>query len=323
MPRKPLLGTYAGSTREAGGHVDAAERWLGTSFDVQHVFTPWDERGDAGPYLFDEVLPPILAAGRVPLVTWEPYTPSPERTPRDVTRLVATGAYDEYVRDWIRGLEAALDGADPAGDGACDLYLRVAHEANGDWYPWRPRDDGASYVRMWRRLHDLFEDGSLDGRIGWIWAVNHVDVGPVGIEALYPGDRYVDRVGIDGFNWGATRPWSTWRSPEALFGDAIDRVRALSAAPIDVTEVGCTTLTESGHDPARKDGWIAEAFDYFGDRGIDTVCWFDVDKETDWAVFGGERGAETWRDRFDGSTYAVYPSLERSVGVRRDDPSGA
>jgi beta-mannanase len=315
MTRPPIVGAYAGSDRRAVARADATERWLGDSLDVQHVFTPWDVREDAVSYLFEELLPAIWAAGRVPLVTWEPFTPAPESTPPDVAERIAAGAYDEYVRQWAERLESWVRGPDGVPGTGDDrrLYLRFAHEANGDWYPWCPAGDAAPYVAMWRRVRDAFGEFALDGRVRWLWAVNHVDVGPSGIESVFPGDAYVDRVAVDGFNWGATRDWSAWRSPKAVFEDALDRVEALTDAPACVAEVGCTARTEAGVDPDRKNDWIADAFEYFAGRDVDAVCWFDVDKETDWAVFGGERGLDRWTDDADGRTYRVYPSFRRAV----------
>jgi beta-mannanase len=317
------IGTYAGSTSEATASVDAMERWLGRPLDVQHVFTSWDVERETTTYLFEDVLPSIWTAGRTPMVTWEPFTPVPASTPDDILDRILAGDYDEYIRTWGRHLASGLRGPDGAGDR--QLVLRLAHEANGDWYPWSPEDDGAGYVSMWRHVRDLVAEVLEDeARVQWVWSVNHVDVGRVVLEELFPGDDYVDLLGVDGFNWGATREWSTWQSPAAVFGEAFSRLDSLAALPVWITEVGCTSATENGVSPRRKNEWIETAFEWFTDGGVETVCWFDVDKETDWAVFGGRRGTVTWQDDRDGSSYTTYPAFREALandGGRISDES--
>ncbi|EMA44011.1 glycoside hydrolase family 26 protein [Halococcus saccharolyticus] len=310
----PLFGVYTDPDRMAV--IERMEQWLGTSHAIQTVFAPWspgviDE-------LFDRILPSIWAAGRVPLLTWEPFTPTPDATPTDIAARIIAGEYDEYLDRWADRLAAWLAG--PDGElGTTDdrrLYLRLAHEMNGDWYPWSPTvgenssrttDAPSTYRKMWRHVHDRIERGGIENtHCQWLWCVNHVDVGGVSMEDCYPGDAFVDWLGVDGFNWGDSREWSAWHSPAAVFDDAIDRLTQLADNPIAVPEFASTSLTANGHDPARKAAWIRAAYGYLDDAGVALACWFNEDKETDWAVFGGERGTERVAGEPSHEAYATY-----------------
>jgi beta-mannanase len=57
-------------------------------------------------------------------------------------------------------------------------------------------------------VHKYFTDAP---NVAFGWAVNSESVPDIQgnqIEDYYPGDQYVDYVGVDGFNFGT--PWQTW-----------------------------------------------------------------------------------------------------------------
>lgn len=316
-PSARRLGAFLGTVPGCLDRADAMETWLDHSLDVQTLFEPWDRRPDEITAQFDR-LTAIWDAGRVPLLTWEPFTPTPAATPADVVPGALAGEYDDYFEAWTSALAAWVAGPDSEVGTADDrwLYLRPMHEANGDWYPWAPAGGLASpaeYVRLWRRLHRLVSATGVGDHVLWIWAVNHVDVGATSAEELFPGDDVVDLLGVDGFNWGASQPWSDWQEPEAVFGELFDRVRAISARPLCVPEFGSTSATTSGTDVERKSAWLRTAFDYFADHGVVLAAYFDVEKETDWQVFGGSNGHNTIT--IGGTRYQTYPGFR--AGSRR------
>lgn len=313
-PRR-LIGAFSGVGPAALDRAAAMEEWLSIGLDVQTVFEPWDRTPDGIAAQFDR-LTAIYDAGRTPLFTWEAYTPTPAATPPDVLQRIVNGEYDEYIDRWGSALAEWIDGSDSGSDDdRRRLLLRPLHEPNGDWYPWAPAASGggpALYARVWRRLHRRLDRvGVPDDRVAWVWAVNHADVGDVPAESLFPGDDVVDLIGVDGFNWGASQPWSEWAAPDVVFGGMFDRVRAISKRPISVPEFGCTTATLEGPDPERKGAWLYDAFSYFADQDVVLAAYFDIEKETDWQVFGGSRGANTIR--IDGTRYQTCPRFRRGI----------
>lgn len=292
------------------------ETWLGQPLDCQVVFEPWDTRPGEIDAQFAR-LAQIWDAGRVPLLTWELFTPTPAGTDDDVLRRGAEGEFDPYLAEWAAALADWVAGPDGEFGTADDrqLSLRPLHEPNGDWYPWAPAKAGcspATYVRLWRRLHRFVtETGVPDTNVQWIWAVNHADVGDVTAESLFPGETVVDLVGVDGFNWGASQSWSEWQTPATVFEGMADRLESLSDRPVCVPEFGSTSVTVDGHDPRRKNEWLRAAFDYFRTRDIALVSYFDIEKETDWQVFGGSYGANTINIR--GTRYQTYTGFRTGV----------
>ncbi|MGQ5515597.1 S8 family serine peptidase [Halococcus saccharolyticus] len=335
-PESPTVGIYSGLSDADFSTVGRMEQWQGTPYPIQNLFVPWNADTGHMNWLFDRILPKIWNAGRTPLITWEPYTPGARTasvdtqslveqseydayleslastTPDDIEVRIGNGDYDGYIDRWAGRLRNAL-----SESSSRRAYLRLAHEMNGDWYPWSPTvgsSSAGSYIDMWQRVRDRFEQRGLDeNTVEWMWCVNAEDIGSYSAEQLYPGDGYVDWLGVDGYNWGTSQSWSSWESPEGIYSGMLDRLRDLADKPVCVAEFASSSKTASGYDPQRKGNWIRNALTYFDERGVDMWCWFNEDKETDWAVFDGVRGSETVTHN--GEQVNAYGGYRKTVGT--------
>lgn len=219
-------------------------------------------------------LPPVPAmavaaySGADPIVSWEPWCWTDDRSPAVMESLRA-GALDDYIYRW----------ADEIGEWGKRTFIRFAHEFNGDWYPWTPAcgTPPSAYVDAWRHVRDIFTERHV-ANVEWIWAPTVPSAG--NLADWYPGDEYVDVLGVDGYNWGTSLPSTSWVDPEQLFGAALDELRAIAAGkPILIAEVGCA---ESG---GCKSEWIENFMEFlWQQRDVIGFVWFDHDKETDWRI---------------------------------------
>jgi beta-mannanase len=241
----------------------------------------------------------VLASGRVPLLTWEPWILPPPgvdpggwpvNRPFALAR-IADGAFDDYVRGWA---EALREVGGP-------VYLRPMHEMNGDWYPWCGTTNGNAprdFVRAWRHLHAVFTAAGANN-VRWVWCpyvVSVPDRPDNSISAYFPGDQSVDWVGLDGYNWGASRPASCWQRFAEVFDRAYRVVTRLSARPVLLAEVGCA---EAG---GSKAAWLRDARDVLGRSfpRVRAVVWFNVAKECDWRVESSTASLRAFRDAWSG-----------------------
>ena len=87
----------------------------------------------------------------------------------------------EYIRDWARN--ARRSGA--------MILLRWASEMNGDWVAWYGNPD--KYKEKFRLIHDIMAEEAPN--VAMVWAPN--DIPTETIPLYYPGDAYVDWVGVD------------------------------------------------------------------------------------------------------------------------------
>lgn len=186
----------------------------------------------------------------------------------------AVRRHDAYIARWAK--DAAAWGK--------PFYLRFAHEMNGKWQPWSPGVNGntsAEFVAAWRRVHDIFE-GEGATNVRWVWSPYVACADCTAFGRVYPGDRYVDWVALDGYNRGTSQGWSRWQTMAQMFGRSYDAVTRLAPRkPFMIAEVGSA---EAGGDKA---AWISTALDKtIPDRmpKIRAIVWFSSNKETDWRV---------------------------------------
>lgn len=218
--------------------------------------------------------------GSVPLITWESWRPlyaagvAVSEQPDFNLRNILNGEWDDYIDSWIEGI----------GEFGKPVYIRWGHEMNGDWYPWGVGVNGNTeedYVAAWRYLHDRFDAAGVDN-VRWVWSPSAT--GLSAIEPTYPGDEYVDWVGMSGFNWGTSpQPWGVagWQTFTEIFQPVYEELLELTDKPIIITEVA------SSEDGGDKAAWIVESLltelpDEFPE--IDAVVWFNLLKETDWRI---------------------------------------
>ena len=250
---------------------------------------------------FDTVFADAVSArGAVPMVTWEPWRDGRlgPRQPEFALRRLLAGDYDELIRRWA---ESARDWRGP-------VLLRFAPEMNGDWNSWSPGVNGNTareYVAVWRHVHDLF--AAVGARnVEWVWSPNVSFPGSTPIRDVYPGDAYVDWVGLDGYNWGASRPGTRWQSFGSVFGPTLRAITRLTAKPVVLTEIAST---EAG---GRKSAWIRDFLAQI-ERYPSVVgfVWFQYDKETDWRIDSSNASRAAFADGLAQTRYVGAFSLIR------------
>jgi hypothetical protein len=235
---------------------------------------------------FDHRLPAAVAGrGGAPMISWEPWVPGAGADQPDYALArIAAGDFDKYVDGWAAAL-AAYGGP---------VWLRFAHEMNGNWYPWSAAANGnapADYVAAWRHVHGRFTAAGATN-VRWVWSPNVEFDGSAPLPGIYPGDDVVDWVGIDGYNWGTTQSWSSWQDLAGVFGPTYDAVQELTTKPIMIAE------TASGEQGGDKAAWIEHALlKELPNRfpAVRAVVWFDENKETDWRFDSSDAAAAAFR----------------------------
>lgn len=227
-------------------------------------YTGWYATGD---YSFPKAQCKALwEAGYLPDVTWEPWLG---------VDAILSGNYDDELTQY---------GKDIASYGY-PVMLRWGHEFNGNWYTWSVDSDGnlvtaSKWVEAYKHVHDMVVEAGGTNAI-WIWCPNNSTSSSNGqsLSDYYPGDNYVDWLGIDGYNWGTTESWSSWTLFEGVFGTMYQSlVSTFPGKPIIIGEYGCTS---TGGDKA---AWITDHFKTIKSDfpQIKAIVWFNINKETDW-----------------------------------------
>lgn len=280
VPAPIVLGTNTtGISDDTGAALERFAAETGRAPGIAMFYRDWDE-GWRTALIEPRFVDPVLARGATPMITWLPQIGGgdPTHQPAYSPARIAAGAFDPFVRRAAR--EAAAYGR--------PLLLRFAHEMNGPWDSWGAWVDGnapADYVAMWRHVVSIFrEEGAAN--VKWVWSPNVYAPGAaleqgsaMPFEPFFPGDRWVDFVGLDGYNWGDVRG-SGWQSFATVFGSSYDALARLSDRPMMICE---TASAEAGGDKA---AWILAIPRILQARlpRVRALIWFDRDKETDWQV---------------------------------------
>ncbi len=97
-----------------------------------------------------------------------------------------------HLRNWAK--EAAKSGI--------PIFLRFASEMNGDWVPWF--GSPTLYKEKWRLMYNIMKEEAPN--VAMVWCPNWRPDIPYdtsrNIMAYYPGDEYVDWVGVNFYMWG-------------------------------------------------------------------------------------------------------------------------
>lgn len=266
--------------------IDAFSSLIHRKPDILMWYVEW-VLPDGTPTTFSDAdMRAVAQRGMAAMITWEPWnwTKGLDQ-PAFSLKTIVDGQHDAYIRSWAR---AAANWGQP-------FFLRFAHEMNGDWYPWSPGVNGntaADYIQAWRHVVDIFRQEGADNVI-WVWSPNVEYSGiPNSLASVYPGDAYVDWVGLDGYNYGTLNN-GTWRSLATLFVPTYDKVTKMTDKPIMIAE---TASTEVG---GNKADWITQGFEQ-GIRvdmpRVRAVTWFEHDStETDWRVSSSAASLSAFR----------------------------
>lgn len=229
--------------------------------------------------------------GQIPLINWQPNGIKMAD--------IGGGRYDEVIRTR----------ADELKDYGRPVLLRFAHEMNGDWYSWSPQSpDGralgntvADYIAAWRHIHRLFDELGVTN-VSWVWCPNAVDF-PAGNTAMqyYPGDTFVDWIGVDAYNFGAGSH-SRWQSFSSVFGPVYEQLPP--SKPVILAEFGSAEVGGS------KAEWLADMVmrlknDF--DR-VHAVVFFDKSDKADFRIDSSSEALQAARELAMDPAFAAMPS---------------
>lgn len=112
------------------------------------------------------------------------------------------------------------------------------HEFNGPWFDWGwQHATPAQFVAAWRHIVTLFRNYGATNVI-WIWNPNVTTLYTTpDLQAWYPGDAYVNWVGLDGYFYATTDTFAS------VFSPTISQIRAFTKRPQIIMETGANSAS--------------------------------------------------------------------------------
>lgn len=204
--------------------------------------------------------------GRIPyirLMPWSEYTDKGQRDPIFTMDAFLSGKFDSELTRW------ALEAKKLPGP----MIIEFGPEVNGNWFPWNGSWNGGAKTDLYgdptipdgpekfrdtyRHIIDLFRKEGLHD-ITWVL---HVDTARMPetswnkTEYYYPGDDYIDWIGLSVF--GAQLPSHAWTDFLPKFKSFWPEIKDLAQRkPIIISEFA---VIEDAKDPQRKAQWITRA----------------------------------------------------------------
>ncbi len=261
IPSWVKWGAYVGWQDTA---MSEFETLVGKQPSMEMVFAHWGN--DQFPSWY---APRIKEKGRTMVLFWEAidYNRNYFTQPEYSFDSVLAGKQDAYFTKF------ALDAKNYGGE----VVIIPYSEFNGDWFPWGGvvgNNTPEKYIAAYRYVHNFFINVP---NVKFGWAVNADSVPDTAanqMELFYPGDAYVDIVGVDGFNSGVP----TWMTFAQVFDNPLSRLKVYKK-PIYIFSMGAA-------EDVRKPAWI---IDGLGAQlalhpEVSGVLWFNENKQYNWLV---------------------------------------
>ncbi|MDT5040177.1 MAG: hypothetical protein QOE51_1162 [Actinoplanes sp.] len=265
-PGRARIGAYLSlSGHSLSQSLALRRRQLGRDYGIVHIFCAWNEQVERPP-IGDSTL----------MISWTGIRYA----------MINNGSNDRVIAAAARNL---------AAQGKPTL-LRWGWEMNGDWFAWDGTHNGhdtAGFIRAWRRMHGIFRAAGADN-VAWVWSPNWNSGPNVGwnrMQRYYPGDAYVDWVGVSGYDFDS-------ETPERLFTPVVSTYGARK--PIIISETASID-----HGGASTANWTGDLAAYVRRTPqIGALCWFDTDTQSD--------SAYNFRIDSSGAALAAFRAMARS-----------
>jgi mannan endo-1,4-beta-mannosidase len=216
----------------------------------------------------------ILSTGAIPMLELEPQG-------------VSLGAISSGTEDtWLNKYAHAVN------DLHSPVIMSFAPEANGNWYPWGNNHVAPSaLVAAWRHVVTVFREAGARN-VKWAWIMNVQFPGSENIRLLWPGEEFVDILGIDGYLVKRL-------SFSTFFGPTIVAMRTISSDPLLITE---TAAAPSIGKAVALNEIVAGVAQY----GLAGFIWFDV-------VQHGSISRQDWSLEHDPAALKLYYSEVKRI----------
>ena len=251
-PAKKYLGVEIDGAPDSIAPAEQFASWVGQKPSMIGQYLAWGTSFDA------KAASNAYSYGAMDFVVWEPWNTTLAN--------IASGASDDYVTRFATAVRAAN----------VPIALSFGHEFNGNWYPWGTSGTGATaadFVAAWQHIHKLFTAAGATNVI-WIWDPNDIyPVPDVQLKSYFPGDAYVDWVGVTGY-WTQPGP-NTYGS---LYLPTLEEIREFTQKPFIIAE----TSVASGSNQSRSLTALFDAVEQHAD--ILGFVWYDYDKGGDWRI---------------------------------------
>jgi hypothetical protein len=244
---------------------------------VVHLFQPFALGKDVESNQYPSVshLNDIIALGYIPMITLENHYVQVNKNHKQPNLYsIIEGHYDFLFYEWTERIKK-VNGP---------VLIRILHEFNGDWYPWcisKNENQPWLYIEAYKRIVNFFKHHQVNNA-KFVWCPNSMSIPQEPwnyIMDAYPGDDFVDFVGLDIYNGAGESGTPLWRS---FRKEAIENYYLLTEKlphkPLIICEVASRErLPKEPASAEDKAGWIAQMAEALSTdlSKVRLVVWFN------------------------------------------------
>ena len=178
---------------------------------------------------------------------------------------ILDGRYDAFLKNY----------AETVARSERPVLFRLGNEMNGDWCvysAYHTSKDTEIFKAFYHYVYRIFKEAGADNVI-WVWNPNgksFPDFKWNNALCYYPGDEYVDVVGMTSYNTGTYYPGEVWKEFEELYDGIYQEYLSFYDKPLMITEFSSSSV---GGD---KEAWVENMFSSIRKyEKIKVAVWWD------------------------------------------------
>ncbi len=253
--REASLGIYGGAGCDGVRAMERFTQWFGKRPDRVLDFMSWESLSENSSWSMR-----CWSNAGVKRITY-----SLPMLPDDGSATLAQGAAGEFDALFRSFAETLVNTGFPRA------VIRIGWEFNGEWYPWAASKDPASWIAYWRRIVTVMR--AVPGaRFRFDWCPGNGWTN-FRAEDAYPGDEYVDIIGLDEYN-------ASWNpnplTPEQRWNEQLNQRHGLRWHAQFAASRGKPMSFPEWATGERRDGKGAGDDPYFIERMAEWIANHDV-----------------------------------------------
>lgn len=266
VPNGIYLGAFLKDGNPSQNMVDDFQQRTGQKLDIVTFFRSFQ----SGFRFPAELCKELSYGGSAAFIKLEPRSHIGDQDDFFSLERINSGAFDDNLRELAMG----------AADFNKPVFMSFAHEMNGTWYPWGGKPE--EFVKAYKRVVDIFNSAGASN-VTWVWNINNDGDD---FRKYYPGDDYVDWIGVDGYSSDYNGNPS---SASQLFERTVFDIRRSYNKPIMIGETAYDDL--NGGTLEGKAEFLRSLPVFAEENDIKGLVIFDQSKieqgkQRDWALNG-------------------------------------
>jgi cellulose synthase (UDP-forming) len=246
------------------------EKAFGTDLNVVSVYQNW---GPASLANFPGTLMrEILQKGAIPLITWEPRVGSFPEIPgspellkeKKALAAIADGKFDDYLKAYAKKLQALNH----------PVFLRFAPEPDNLANPWSATGGNTptEFILAWHHVVSTFVAEGVNN-VTWVWNPGNAQT----MGNYYPGEQFVDWVGITCLNYGTASVNGKWHTFQEIYTPFRNDLLKFNK-PVMLAEFGSTSYGGNGQEWVKS--YLPVIKNYFPE--IKSVVFYNSNQDAGW-----------------------------------------